>query len=227
MTQLIREPLFYIYFIYGISFIVMFAVIYRGAGKATSMKLVSTFYLLAFFGLTHGTAELIDWVRFIHRTLGVEESTVLTYLSQIFMVLSFVLLMQFGINLLTYKAVTQKTYRAIPAVLFIIYIMIILSSGQTNILQAGLTGRYEFGFTGSLLSAITLFKLGNTMKALGNSRLVKGLTTAAIAFVCYALVGGLITKPIAGLPIQLFRSVCAVTIAIASFSILEVFKVEH
>ncbi len=227
MVRLTGEPLFYIYLVYGISFLVMSALIYRGAVKATSITLVSTFYLLALFGFTHGLAELIDWLRFINRTMGMEESVVLTYLSQIFMVLSFVVLLQFGINLLTYKSEKKKTVRVIPILLFGISIVVMLASGVTNILQAGLTERYLFGFSGSLVGAIALFKLGNTMKVLGNEKLVRGLTVAALGFVSYAVFGGLIVQPIAGLPIQLFRSACAVVIAVASFSTLAVFRVEQ
>ncbi len=227
MEKLLGEPLFYIYLIYGISFLVMSVMIFRGAGKATSITLVSTFYMLALFGLTHGTAEIIDWLRFIDRTLGAGENVILTYLSQIFMALSFVLLLQFGVNLLTYKSENKRIVRAIPVVLFALSIVIMFVRGVANILRAGLAERYVFGFTGSLVSAITLFRLGTTMKALGNDKLVKGLTAAAAGFACYALFGGLIIQPVLGLPIQLFRSACAVVIAIASLSILDVFKVEY
>jgi hypothetical protein len=43
--------------------------------------------------------------------------------------------------------------------------------------------------------------------------------------VCYAVFGGLVVEPILGLPIQLFRAVCAFTIAVYSFAILEFLKV--
>lgn len=62
------------------------------------------------------------------------------------------------------------------------------------------------------------------MKAAVEPKVIKGLLVTAIGFAVYAVVGGLIIKPIGGLPIQLFRAACAFTIAISSFYILGIFK---
>jgi len=227
MGKLIVEPLFYIFFIYGLSFLVMSSLIFYGIKRATSLTLVSTFSLLAFFGLTHGITEWIDWVRFILKTLGSEEVGILTSLSQIFLVVSFVFLLQFGINLLTYQSEKKGFVRALPLVLFVIYLAALLAAGVTDVLRAGLIGRYSFGFTGAALSAIVIFKLSNTMKPLGNRKLIKGLTVAAVGFACYAIFGGLIIRPVLGLPVQLFRAACAITIAVSFFNVLDVFKARH
>ena len=227
MGKFIVEPLFYIFFIYGLSFLVMSSLIFYGIKRATSLTLVSTFSLLAFFGLTHGITEWIDWVRFILKTLGSEEVGILTSLSQIFLVVSFVFLLQFGINLLTYQSEKKCVIRAIPLVLFVIYLAAVFATGVTDILQAGLIGRYGFGFTGAALSAIVIFRLSNTMKPLGNRKLIKGLTVAAVGFACYAIFGGLIIRPVLGLPVQLFRAACAITIAVSFFNVLDVFKARH
>lgn len=222
--KLVVEPLFYIFFVYGLSFLFMFYLIMKGAMKTTSAPLIYSFYMLAAFGLTHGLTEMIDWIRFILRTVGLEEIKTLTYLSQTFLIISFVFLLQFGINLLTYESKQKKVIRAIPVVLFISSIVVILALGITDVLKIGLLGRYGFGFTGSILGAISLFKLADTMKPLENRKLVGGLHISGAAFICYALFGGLIITPIAGIPIQLFRSACAVTIALSSFGVLEIFK---
>jgi len=227
MGKLIVEPLFYIFFIYGLSFLVMSSLIFYGIKRATSLTLVSTFSLLAFFGLTHGITEWIDWVRFILKTLGSGEVGILIALSQIFLVVSFVLLLQFGINLLTYQSEKKGFVRALPLVLFVIYLAALLAAGVTDVLRAGLIGRYSFGFTGAALSAIVIFKLSNTMKPLGNRKLIKGLTVAAVGFACYAIFGGLIIRPVLGLPVQLFRAACAITIAVSFFNVLDVFKARH
>jgi hypothetical protein len=62
------------------------------------------------------------------------------------------------------------------------------------------------------------------MKPLGNQRLDRGLNIAAAGFICYAVFGGLLIKPIAGIPIQLFRSACAVTIALSSFAVIDIYQ---
>ncbi len=224
MEKLIGEPLFYIFFIYGISFLLLAYLIIKGARAVSSVPLIIAFYMLAVFGFTHGVTEIVDWIRFIVKTLGVAEIRTLTYVSQIFLVVSFVFLLQFGINLLTYRSESKNVYRAIPLILVGIYGAAIVALGITDILRIGLIGRYSFGFAGALLSAVGLFAVSDTMKPLGNQKLNTALTIAAAGFICYAVFGGLIITPIAGIPIQLFRSACAVTIALASFSVIDIFN---
>jgi hypothetical protein len=114
MKQVFTEPLFYIYFVYGVSFLLMSFVVFHGARKASSITFVTTFYMLA-----------------------------------------------------------------------------------------------------------------GSMKVIGHPRLTKGLVGTGIGFVCYSVFGGLMVEPVDGIPVELFRAVCAVTIAIYSFFILEIFKVSR
>ena len=226
MTALVREPLFYVYFLYGLSFFVMAGLVISGVTRASSLTLVSPFSMLAAFGFTHGTTEMIDWVRFIREMLGLPENTWLLYTSQFVLILSFVLLLQFGVNLLTYKNSQNKYPRAIPSILLFVFLDSMYFLGIFDIRQVGLIARYSFGFAGSALSALALFRLNNTMKPLGNKKLSRGLIVLAVSLAAYAIFGGLIVTPLIGLPIQLARAVCALVIAVASMSILEIFKIK-
>ncbi|MEJ2697546.1 MAG: hypothetical protein P8013_12985 [Candidatus Sulfobium sp.] len=222
--MVLKDPLFYIYFIYGMSFLIMSFVIFRGARRATSIAFVATFYVLIVFGVMHGTTELIDWARYIRRTAGAGESTALIYLSKIFMIISFFALLQFAANLLTYRSNNRDVLRSLPALLFIGCAIFLTAKGESDILEAGLIVRHSFGFAGSLLSGIALLTLGNSMKEVGSPRLTGGLVAAGTAFICYSVFGGLIVDPVIGLPVQLFRAACALAIAISSFYILGVFR---
>jgi hypothetical protein len=225
MKQVLTEPLFYIFFVYGVSFLLMSFVVFHGIRNASSITFVTTFYMLAGFGLVHGITELIDWVRFILKASGAGEFEVLLILSQSCLITSFVLLLQFGVTLLTYRSEKKGIYRSLPALLFVAYIAYLLITGTSHIRTAGLIARRSFGFSGALLSGLAFFSLANSMRVIGHPRLTNGLVVTGIGFVCYAVFGGLIVEPTAGLPIQLFRAVCAFTIAAYSFSILEIFKV--
>jgi hypothetical protein len=132
--------------------------------------------------------------------------------------------LQFGVSLLTYRSEKAGVLRFIPVLLFGVYIAVIGITNVNDVFKAGLIARYSFGFSGALLSSIALYRLANSMKAMGNSKLIKGIVVTAIGFAFYAVFGGLIIKPIVGIPIELFRSACAFTIAISSFYILDVFK---
>jgi len=224
MTVLLSEPLFYIFFIYGVSFLVMSYVVFHGIKKAAAITLVATFYALVLFGLTHGITELIDWVRFMLRITGAGEIELLRYLSQTFLISSFVILLQFGVSLLTYRSEKASVLRYIPILLLGLYFAVLLITNVNDVFRAGLIARYSFCILGALLSAIAFYRLSISMKTAGNSKLRKGLIVTAGGFASYAILGGLIIKPIAGIPIELFRAACAFTIAISSFYILGVFK---
>ena len=227
MAALFGDVRFYIYLIYGASFLAMSVLVIAGITRATSYTLVSSFWLLAAFGLTHGITEIVDWTRFIEKTLGDPVNVGLLYTSKLFLIFSFVLLLQFGINVLTYKNSQNKSPRAIPTILVVVYLAALYLFKISDIRQAGLIARYSFGFMGSALSAISLIPLINTMKPLGNKKLNRGLIILAVGLAAYAICGGLIVTPLFGVPIQLFRAVCAFSIAVASVSILEIFKVNQ
>ena len=225
MNQVLTEPLFYIDLFYGISFLLMSFVVFEGTRKASSIIFVPTFYILSGFGLVHGITELIDLVSFILKTSGTGEFRVLTILSQSCLITSFVLLLQFGINILTYKSENKGIYRSLPVLLFVAYTVYVIFTETSHIRTAGLIARRGFGFSGALLSGLAFFSLAKSMKVIGHPRLTKGLIVTGIGFVCYAVFGGLVVEPILGLPIQLFRAVCAFTIAVYSFTILQFLKV--
>jgi len=227
MVALFGDIRFYIYFIYGVSFLSMAVLVIAGITRATSYTLVSSFWLLAAFGLTHGITEIIDWLRFIGQTHGLSENVGLLYTSQVFLIFSFILLLQFGINVLTYKNSQSKRPRAIPAILVVVYLAALYLFKITDIRQAGLIARYSFGFVGSALSAMSLIPLIKTMKPLGNKKLSQGLTVLAVGLAAYSICGGLIVTPLFGLPIQMLRAICAFSIAVAAVSILDIFKVNQ
>jgi hypothetical protein len=227
MSRLVGEPLFYIFFIYGASFLVMAYVVFHGIRNATSITLVTTYYSLALFGLTHGVTELIDWARFIIKMTGTGEIAALKVLSQTFLITSFVVLLQFGVNLLSYRSESRRLMRFVPGVLFVVYLVAMFAMKVDDIAKAGLMARYTFGFAGALITCVALWNLAYAMKDVVELSVTKGLVVTALGFGAYAVFGGLIVKPIGVLPIQLFRAACAFTVAVSSFYILGVFKASH
>ena len=220
--HLLGEPLFYIYFIYGVSFLTLAFLVAKGTSGSRSVPLIAAFDLLALFGLAHGICELTDWVRFIRRTAGAPESHALTSLSQACLVLSFVVLLQFGTNLLTAQWTSRMVplIRLLPPAAALVFLGIMYATGTTNLLVFGLLGRYTFGFASAALAAIALVATAKALEPLGDRAIVRGLYVAAGAFTLYAVFGGLIVVPIAGVPIQMYRAACAVTIAVSCFSLI-------
>jgi hypothetical protein len=223
MQRLFTEPLFYIYLVYSISFFTVAYLVAKGAAGGRSVPLVAAFNMLALFGLIHGITELTDWVRFIRKSIGAPELDGLTWLSQVSLIVSFVVLLQFAINLLS----AQSTGKVVPAVrLFpiaalIAFVAFVFVRQMSDVLAIGLLGRHAFGPASALLAAIAILRTAGILSLLGDRSLVRSLYLAAAAFVCYAVVGGVIVIPIGGVPIQMFRSVCAVAIAVSAFALLK------
>ena len=151
MNPVFSQALFYIFFIYGVSFLVMAYVVFHGIKNATAIALVTTYYALALFGLTHGITELIDLVRFIVKANGMVEIEAFKYLSQIFLITSFVVLLQFGVDLLTYRNDKRRAFRLIPGILVLVYLVVLVMVRTNDIAKAGLIARHSFGFAGALL----------------------------------------------------------------------------
>ena len=81
--------------------------------------------------------------------------------------------------------------------------------------------RRSFGFAGALLSGVAFRKLAMVMRAIGNVRVEGGgLVLGALGFFAYSAFGGLIVTTVARQPVQIFRALCAFTIAVASTLIL-------
>lgn len=224
MYALFRQPLFYIYFIYVVSFLVMAYVIFRGIRKATSLVLVTTFQMLAAFGLTHAIREMIDWARFILETNGHAEIAWLKFLSDAFLILSFVVLLQFAINLLSYRSERKMAYRLIPGLLVAAGIVAMVATRTYGTDQVALCVRRSFGFAGALLSGVAFCKVAVAMRAIGSARVEGGLVLGALGFFAYSAFGGLIVTTVAGQPVQIFRALCAFTIAVASILFLGIFR---
>lgn len=223
MTKLLGEPLFYILFFYGLSFLVMATLIARRTRGKRQIPLISVFQTLALFGLIHGAGEWLDWLALIRKTLGYSEVQALPYLSNFFSVASFVILVQFGLGLLAYESSRRTLIRLVPLVLAALYVVSMLGLRITDVRTMGLIGRHSFGVVGAVLAAMGMLRVASTMRILGNAGLVRGMAIAGVAFACYAVVGGLVVEPVFGVPVQLFRSLCAATIAGAVWSSLGIY----
>ena len=103
--------------------------------------------------------------------------------------------------------------------------------------------RYTYGFWGSLFLGIGLYFYGDSIKKMNHIEMLKKyFKLAGITFICYAFFAGIIVPPaehfpanilneklfleITHIPVQIFRSICAVIFAISAIKALEIFKLE-
>ncbi|MDA8091960.1 MAG: hypothetical protein M0Z61_17280 [Nitrospiraceae bacterium] len=230
MAELIREPLFYIFFVYGLSFLSMayFMFIATGIRKASRIELVSTFRLLAAFGFFHGMTELAEWIRFIFRSADIAEVKALIYMSQGFLLISFVALLQFSINLLTFNAKSRQILRYLPSAFLILYLAFLsITGGVESAMALGRIGVRMLGFTSSALSGIVLVRFSRGLRPSGNMKLANGFLLAGLGFVIFSAFAGQEHGIFLGLPVQFYRAMCAFVIAISSFYVVDVFRIKE
>jgi hypothetical protein len=216
-----ESAMLWIFFFYGLGFLVLAGMIFLKKRKLIDVDLTKSFYFLGFFGLIHGVTEWIDWTRlFIKINYGFQFQW-LNISKIILLTISFLFLLQFGINLLTLKKEKLKFLRYSPLILGSLFFIYTLSFGVLE--RSELLARYGFGFTGSLLTTIALFLIFRKT-SLNLHPLRIGAYLMFISFLVYTLFGGLITFTIFGVPPQLVRMLCALLAGFASFNFLGVLE---
>ncbi|MEI6731379.1 MAG: hypothetical protein WCK90_01730 [archaeon] len=189
--------------------------------KIVDYGLANSFFFLGLFGLVHGITEWIDLSRLYLKINGFSALAWLDASKIVFLTISFLLLMQFGINLLIIKKKEWNILKWIPLSLGVLFFVYALSTGV--FFSSEILARYGFGFTGSLLATLGLFNILRSTK--GSLRGLRASANAMfLAFVVYTVFGGLITFTIYGMPPQLIRMLCAVVVGLASFKFIEVLE---
>jgi len=209
----LQTQLDFIYFLYGLAFILVASVCLTLNRQA---KQLLPWHWLGFFGVLHG---LHEWADLIPIFLG--DHTWMIKISLGLMVASFICLIEFsrsGMRTLTGRS---------PGVWIYVPLGLLAAAGSFSDIGAlGVTCRYAFGLTGGLGSAWTLWKASQGLAA-GR----RPLALAAGGMVLYALAAGIVVSKasffpaslinqevflrICGLPIQLVRGVIAGIIAMA------------
>ena len=232
-----------IFFIYGLSFFMMGVLIVYSIPKESKFIFADKIWILGIFGIIHGLSEWIDLYRFIY------PDYLLKLIKIFFMIISYLFLFEFSryiIQQVLFKSnnklkIVFKRYIIYPIAFLSIFIIIINDFTPNGISNAG---RYVFGFSGSFILGVGLYLYGKKIEFSKEQKyLQRYFKIAGISMIFYAFFGGLIVSPsqfflaniintkwflnIFGLPVQLFRAVCAITIAISSIKILQIFHHER
>jgi signal transduction histidine kinase len=226
--------LIYVYLPYGLAFIALGLVLSLQARMPVLVLPRALLWLLAAFGLTHGAHEWLMMaaaVEAIKRNAG--GIPALRVGALYLAALSFLLLAQFGIEWCIRNARWPKWARGIPAALLVAWNAFAFGSGAFASAAAGdgtaeAVTRYFVAFPSALLAAGALLSESKKWHEPSGARTRRYLTGAAAALVVYALVGGLIVPAApfwpaselsvetflaaTGVPVMIFRALCAVAI---------------
>lgn len=196
-----EQEKFFLYLIYGMVFILMGVFASGKKEKEVShIPLVRSLKYLGIFGITHGLSEWLAMVMIID--LYHEQYNYLYLANQLLKAISFIFLMYFGISLLPKKTRFKNILNKAPITLLVIwltYVIFIISRNGIAYLIANpnvsiFILRYCMAVTGSIISAVALYKNAKLMKEIFSPEIEIRYKRLANIFLIYGLIDGLLIK---------------------------------
>ncbi len=244
LSQWFSSNLDIVFFIYGFSFVVMGIAILVQPKKGSEFHLANILWLLAFFGLLHGTNEFLDMWAIIkgrHPALDMVRWFIL--------IASYFFLFEFGRQLLKiHPNISYQWHRKLAELLVwwlspLIGVFILVSGFMSSdFWKAGsIWTRYLLGFPDGLLVGLG-FLLCSCHEIAKELKIRKYFWTGSVSFIIYGVLAGLVVPKgdffpaghlntesfllTVKIPVQVFRALCAVTAAWAVGGMLRIFNWE-
>lgn len=246
IVQWFQGNLDIVFFIYGLAFLVMgISILIQPTGHS-KFTIANILWLLAIFGLTHGSNELLDMWSIIKG-----RNWVLDVVRWFVLFISYIFLFEFGRRLFRSSALSSSVWQAklsgllvwwlLPLLGTFILIFAVISNDFWKI--GSINIRYFLGLSGGLLigSGFSLYYSANR-EILEPLNVKKYFLLGSTAFFVYGILGGLVVPKAdffpsnwlnndsffstVKIPVQVFRAICAIVATWAVSGILKIFNWE-
>jgi signal transduction histidine kinase len=238
----------HIYFVYGLAFFVLGLAVALEVWRTEPNLFKQVMWPLAIFGLVHGTHEWIEMFAIIsQRTYGFQSSSGFETFRLVFLAVSFVALVVFGTQRLPPFNRLRYPSLWIGLAGLLLYSLGVILLGQWLTWQqavwlaaADVLARYGLALPGAILATWVLLDQRQRFLSLHQPAFANDLLWAAIAFLLYGMIGQFFVgaSPIFPsnilnaatfqdwfvIPIELFRGIMAVIIAIFIIRALRAFE---
>jgi signal transduction histidine kinase len=239
-----------LYFVYGQVFFITGLVTGLQWRRRSHLELARPLPWLAAFGIAHGLNEW-GYIFIPFQAVYLEDTVVrlMIIAHLLLLAVSYFFLFQFGVELILPLVPRHRWLHVVPGAVLLLWGVLVFARGMLaqeslSVLVAVGDGwsRYLLCLPGALLASIGLFRQARQMRRMDLPRIANYLTGAAVAFLAYALVGGLIvpTAPTfpanflnyrllnetIRIPAPVFRSLCGLAMAFFIVRSLDVFQVE-
>ncbi len=227
-----------VFFFYGLAFFILGFSILLYPKKDSRFILADNLWLIAAFGVIHGINEWIDMFTLIQKPM---EIMPLKITRMIVMPVSFLFLIYFGAKVITETKKKYSILKFLPIILLITWAIIIALSSQ-QLLMWGVWARYLLGAPGMFLTSYAFFLQLSAFKNTKEFGIVRNLYIALISFAIYGIFSGLVVPQAGflpasvlnytffldtiGIPVQVFRTLCAIVIAYSTIRVLGIFNWE-
>jgi signal transduction histidine kinase len=235
---------------YGLVFVVLGIAILFQRNKTSQMRLATELQYLAIFGILHGFSEWISIVIPLRLHFYPEADIIPSLVGLFFFkTISFVFLLHFGLVL--YAETKQRHYwvRKISLLLFLIWLCIFTAEVLPNPNDyygwtlSSIWARYLLALPGAIVAGYSLLMQLPEFSAKGMPRVINNnLSKAAYVLFSYSFVAGVVVPPadffpanvvnmanfsdIVHVPIQVFRSICGLLLAIYIIRVLAFYDLE-
>lgn len=247
MAAFLQENLHVVRFAYGLVFFALGFAIVLQPRRHSVYYLSTALSWLAAFALVHAFA---DWgLVFIPNGVDEEQIRNLLTLRGIGVLVSFGLLMQFGVALLTHDRPRERWLQLLPSIvtgLFLFLQMMEHHSAELGraawLADTKVTGRYFLGLPAALLSAWGLITQGAILRREKLGQHIGHLYGAAVCLVLYGVVGGLVVPARGyfpanimndrfffesfGLPVEVARGIAILGVTYFIVRLLDIFYLE-
>ena len=219
-----------VFFVYGLSFLIMFAVIMLYGGRVAKVGLAEGFLLLGGFGLLHGLTEWTDMVRLMV-TSPPDVVRGLAVLKLAFLAASFQFLLMFGFNALTAARADARPKMLIvmsPVLVAVYAVILYLTLADLGVGERAI--RLTLGLGGAGLASVAFLRLAGSLSSVGLRRPAMDALVVGICFAVYAILSGVLHDPsgrpvlLVGVPVQIFRATSAVLISAFVARLLYLFQ---
>jgi diguanylate cyclase (GGDEF)-like protein len=227
----------YIYFFYGLSFFTLGISIIFYPKKGSEFRIAKTLVFMALFGIFHGIQEWAEMFGLMHNPA---ESIVLKMLCLVLLPLSYFFLAIFGIKSILKRDASLLAIQAIPVGLFVLW-FILTASASDHSLMGNIWSRYLLAIPATGLTGYALLKQSAAFSQM-KTHIGGNFSMAAFTFFVYGILTGLVVPDagffpasvvnyafvsgMTGIPVQVFRMICAISITYNMTSILSVFAGE-
>ncbi len=225
-------------FIYGLSFFCLGLIVWLYPKKDSSFWLAKNIWLIAVFSILHGLNVWADMMVIAQQAPAL---SALQLLRTFLLPLSFLFLLQFGTKGILDAEKRYRGLRIAPLGLLALWAVIVASSTQ-HLLMADVWARYLLAAPGVFLTAYALLLQKDTTAVFDAAKPRLYLATTILAFILYGFLTGIIVPDAGffpasylnytvftgttGIPVQFFRALCAVIIAVSMIKVLEIFDLE-
>jgi signal transduction histidine kinase/ActR/RegA family two-component response regulator len=216
-----------VFFVYGLAFFSCGLILLLYSMRGSTLRIATALPILGAFGVLHGASE---WADMFHGLFPAQASAV-TAAKIVLMFLSFGTLLAFGLATEYGRGIAY----GVPAALVAAVSMVTFSAyGQPWAMDV--LPRYVICLPASALTARVLALQGAVFTGDQLRGTARYLRLGALAFTAYAFFAGLVTAPASflpasvlnttlflrlGIPVQVFRTVCALVVAYALVRVLD------